>query len=91
MKKVLLSIVLMCAVCAGSSVMAQDVKKEACCQKTECPKTCCKKTECPKDCCENSKCNKSGVKCCKACKKKCTNAAFKKCFKDNRQAMAGKK
>ena len=42
MKKVLLSVVLMFAVCTTSSVMAQDVKKEAPAQKTECANTCCK-------------------------------------------------
>ena len=66
MKKVLLSVVLMFAVCATSSVMAQDVKKDACCQKTECPKACNK----------DKKCCKSGEKkCCKAAEKKCCKAS----------------
>jgi len=74
MKKVLLSVVLMFAVCATSSVMAQDVKKDAPAQKTECTKTCSK----------DAKCCKSGEKkCCKA-------NAVKKCCKDSKQTTAGK-
>ena len=94
MKKVLLSVILMFAVCATSSVMAQDVKKDACPKKTECAKTCSK----------DAKCDKSEAKCCKADEKKCATADEKKCCKkdkqvadekkcckENKQAVAGKK
>ena len=67
MKKVLLSVAFMIAVCATSTVMAQDTKKDACSQKTECTKKaddkkCCKAKE--------SKCTKDAEKkCCKKDKK----------------------
>ena len=83
MKKVLFSIVLMFAVCATSSVMAQDVNKEACPQKTECAKSCCK----DKKCC---KADADKKKCCNSDEKKCCKAD-KKCCKENKQAVAGKK
>ena len=63
MKKVLLSVALMIAVCATASVMAQDTKKDSNSQKTECPK----KSD-DKKCCksEESKCTKDAdKKCCK--------------------------
>ncbi len=81
MKKVLFSIALMVAVCASSTVMAQDVKKDGCCQKTECPKTCGKDAKC---------CKSDDKKCCKSDDKKCTKDADKKCCKENKQAAAGK-
>jgi len=84
MKKVLLSVVLMFAVCATSSVMAQDVKKDAPAQKTECPKACSKD--------KDAKCCKSeDKKCCKSGEKKCCKAAAdKKCCKASKPTTAGK-
>lgn len=82
MKKVLLSVILMFAVCATSSVMAQDVKKDAPAQKTECTKPCNK----------DAKCCKSGEKtCCKSGEKKCCKAnAERKGCKESKQTTAGK-
>ena len=97
MKKVLLSVVLMFAVCATSSVMAQDVKKDVPAQKTECAKTCNKDIKCSKSeekkCCksEEKKCTAAAdKKCCKTEEKKCATTADKKCCKENKQATAGK-
>jgi len=64
MKKVLLSITLMLAVCLTSSVTAQDVTKESCSKKTEYTKTCTKSDE--KKCCKSE-----SKKCCKSENKKC--------------------
>ena len=84
MRKALLSLALMFAVCATTSVMAQDdVKKEACPQKTECTKTCNKDTKCCKS-------TEEKEKCCKSEEKKCAASAEKKCCKENKQAAAGK-
>ena len=70
MKKVLLSIALVFAIAATSSVMAQEEKKECSKQKTECAKKCEKSEE---------------KKCCKSDEKKCAKEADKKCCKDNKQ------
>ena len=82
MKKVLLSVVLMFAVCTTSSVMAQNVKKDACCQKTECPKACSKDTKC---------CKSEEKKCCQSGEKKCCKAnAERNCCKESKPTTAGK-
>ena len=85
MKKVLLSIALVVAISLTSSVVAQEAKKEACPQKTECAKKCCKSDE--------KKCSKlEDKKCCKseADKKCCKSEADKKCCKSSNKETAGK-
>ncbi len=63
MRKVLLSLALIFAVCTTSSVMAQDANKAACPQKTECTKPCDKEKKCCKS--EEKKCTTAEKKCCK--------------------------
>jgi len=71
MKKVLLSVALVVAISVTSSVMAQDIKKDATPQKTECTKD------------GSKKCCKAGEKkCCKSGDKKCCNSGDKKNTKD---------
>ena len=69
MKRIIMSVALLAALCLATDVNAQDNKTKACPNKTECVKNCNEKKDCPKADCKKQ-CPEKKADCKKQCPEK---------------------